>query len=90
VPKVYKEYADHLDPLFMRYPHLRKPFPNGIFPTCTFNYGSHIVTVEHVDSTNVPFGLCAILTCGLYDPSKGGHLVLFDLGLVIEFPPGSR
>jgi hypothetical protein len=88
-PKLYKEYADHLDPLFKRYPHFRKPFGNSIFPTCTFNCGSRVVTMEHVDSTNVPFGLCAIFACGSYDSKKGGHLILFDLGLVIEFPPGS-
>ena len=88
-PKLYKEYTDHLDPLFEKYPHFRKPFRNSIFPTCTFNCGPRVVTLEHVDSTNVPFGLCAIFACGSYDPSKGGHLILFDLGLVIEFPPGS-
>ncbi|KAG8214224.1 hypothetical protein J3R82DRAFT_11021 [Butyriboletus roseoflavus] len=88
-PKLYKEYTDHLDPLFESYPHLRKPFQNSIFPTCTFNCGSRVVAVEHVNSTNVLFGFCAIFACGSYDPRKGGHLILFDLGLVIEFPPGS-
>jgi len=87
--KLYKKYVVHLDPLFKRYPYFRKPFRNSIFPTCTFNCGSCVVTVEHIDSTNIPFGLCAIFSCGLYDPRKGGHLILFDLGLVIEFPPGS-
>lgn len=38
---------------------------------------------------NVAFGWCAITALGNYDYTKGGHLILWDLGLVIEFPPGS-
>lgn len=33
--------------------------------------------------------MCAITALGDYDPKRGGHLVLWDLKLVIEFPPGS-
>lgn len=47
------------------------------------------MTLEHVDVTNVPYGFCAIFACGSYDPTKGGHLILFNLSLVIQFPPGS-
>ena len=88
-PKLFQEYCEHLNPLFSKYPHLAKPFKNSVFPTVTFNCGPRVVTFEHVDSTNVPFGFCAILACGSYDYTKGGHLILFDLGLVIQFPPGS-
>jgi hypothetical protein len=38
---------------------------------------------------NLPFGWCAITALGNFDPTLGGHLVLWDLKLVIEFPPGS-
>ncbi|OCH86581.1 hypothetical protein OBBRIDRAFT_806683 [Obba rivulosa] len=38
--------------------------------------------------TNLSFGFCAITTLGNYNPKKDGHLVLWDLGLVIKFPPG--
>ena len=34
-------------------------------------------------------GWCCITALGDFDPTKGGHLVLWDLKLVIEFPPGS-
>ncbi|KAN0092505.1 hypothetical protein V8E55_003289 [Tylopilus felleus] len=88
-PKLFQEYCDHLNPLFTRNPRLRKLFKNSIFPTATFNCGQRVVTYEHVDSTNVPFGFCAIFACGSYDPTQGGHLVLFDLGIVVQFPPGS-
>jgi hypothetical protein len=45
--------------------------------------------VDHTDYNNVAYGLCAVTALGNYDPTLGGHLVLFDLGLVIEFPPGT-
>lgn len=32
--------------------------------------------------------MCAIHALGTYDPKKGGHLILWDWKLVIEFPPG--
>ena len=80
---------DNLRALFAKHPHLHRPFNNSIFPTCTFNCGSRVVTLDHVDSTNVPYGFCAIFTCGSYDPTKSGHLVLFDLSLMVQLPPGS-
>jgi hypothetical protein len=45
--------------------------------------------MDHTDFNNVAYGLCGITALGNFDPTLGGHLVLFDLGLVIEFPPGS-
>ncbi|KAH0836371.1 hypothetical protein J3R83DRAFT_7944 [Lanmaoa asiatica] len=88
-PKLYQEYQERLDLLFAKNPNLKKVFKNSIFPTCTFNCGLRVMTLEHVDSTNVPFGLCAIFACGSYNPTQGGHLILFDFKLVIQFPPGS-
>lgn len=88
-PKLCKDYEVNINALLDRYTGLKKPFHNSVFPTCTFNGGDRVVTLEHVDSTNVPYGLCAIFACGSYDPTKGGHLVLFNLCLIIEFPPGS-
>lgn len=33
--------------------------------------------------------MCAIQSLGPFDPKFGGHLILWDLRLVIEFPPGA-
>lgn len=33
--------------------------------------------------------MCAITSLGPFDYKRGGHLILWDLELVIEFPPGS-
>lgn len=47
------------------------------------------MTFKHLGYLNYIFSWCAITTLGSYDYKKGGHLILWDLGLVIEFPPGA-
>ncbi|THU89746.1 hypothetical protein K435DRAFT_677262, partial [Dendrothele bispora CBS 962.96] len=39
------------------------------------------------DHLNYIYGWCSITAFGSYDFTKGGHLILFDLRMVIEFPP---
>ncbi len=55
----------------------------------TLNLGPRTVTYRHTDNLNVPWGWCAITAIGSYDPKRSGHLILWDLGVAIEFPPGS-
>jgi len=43
------------------------------------------VCFKHTDFANLPFGLCAVTSLGSYDATKGGHLVLWEYRLVIEF-----
>lgn len=38
---------------------------------------------------NLAYGWCAITALGDFHPTAGGHLVLPDLKLAVEFPPGS-
>jgi hypothetical protein len=70
-------------------PDLRRNFVKSIFPSATFNFGPNVWTFKHRDRLNCPFGWCAIQALGHFDPKLGGHLVLWELKLVIEFPPGS-
>ncbi|KAL0565683.1 hypothetical protein V5O48_016337, partial [Marasmius crinis-equi] len=58
------------------------------FAACHFNF-HNVVTVPHRDFKNLVFGMCMVYASGDYDYREGGHLILWDLGLVIEFPPGS-
>jgi hypothetical protein len=51
--------------------------------------GPQTACIPHLDLANLAFGYCAITSVGEFDPTKGGHLVLWDSRLVIEFPPGS-
>lgn len=48
-----------------------------------------MATYPHVDHLNVPYGLCAVTCMGNFDHTRGGHLVLWDLEIVIQFPSGS-
>lgn len=88
-PRTAHHYKTTLDKLWAWNPLLRKNFANSIFPSITFNFGPNAICYPHVDFANVSFGWCVITALGHFNPRTGGHIVLWDLGLVIEFPPGS-
>ncbi|KAJ7639477.1 hypothetical protein FB45DRAFT_740792 [Roridomyces roridus] len=44
---------------------------------------------RHIDFGNNACGMCSITALGNFDPDRGGHLILWDLKLVIRFPPGA-
>lgn len=52
------------------------------------NMGPHSYSTDHLDSHNGVQQQCAVTSGGPYDPKFGGHLVLWDLKLIVEFPPG--
>lgn len=64
-------------------------FTNSVWAAATFNFGPNTICFKHMDYSNLPFGWCSITSLGNFDPTLGGHLVLWDLHLVVEFPPGS-
>lgn len=59
------------------------------FPSAALNLGPQTVCMPHRDSKNLAFGICCISALGTFDPTQGGHLVLEELEIVVEFPPGS-
>ncbi|KAJ7838442.1 hypothetical protein B0H13DRAFT_1650760 [Mycena leptocephala] len=61
----------------------------SVFATATFNFGPATITFPHLDFRNLAWGWCAITALGNFDPDRGGHLVLWDLKMIIRFPPGS-
>ncbi|KAI0056877.1 hypothetical protein BV25DRAFT_1776950, partial [Artomyces pyxidatus] len=88
-PKLYKSYEEMVDGVLDRNEQLELPYRNSIFTATTFNFGPQVFTVPHFDNANLPNGWCTITSLGNFDPKKGGHLVLWELGLIIEFPPHS-
>jgi hypothetical protein len=78
-----------LGKLFDSNPRLRRNFKNSPWPAATFNFGPWTITFPHTDPGNLAFGWCAITALGSFDFRRGGHIILWDLGLVIDFPPGS-
>ncbi|KAF7293279.1 hypothetical protein HMN09_01206800 [Mycena chlorophos] len=81
----YRQYNEKLDPTLTN----PRPFTRSVFAAATFNLGPNVWTFKHRDVLNLPFGWCAITALGDFDHTKGGHLVLWDLKLVVQFPAGS-
>ena len=88
-PDLYAYYGEKLDALHQNDFSLHRTFPSSIFSATTYNFGPRTVCFRHKDFANLAFGFCSVTALGNFDPTKGGHLVLWELGLVIEFPPGS-
>ena len=96
-PKLHRLYANTLLSLYMVHgDELRRPVRNSVFPAISVNFppdgldGHRSVVCEpHKDSGNLADGFCWVLAGGDFDSKKGGHLVLHELNLVIEFPAGA-
>jgi hypothetical protein len=87
---LYDEYVSKLGSLHARDPSLTWNFNNSIFPAATINFGPQTVCYDHLDPGNKAAGWCDITGMGPYDYKRGGHLILFDIDKIIEFPPGSH
>jgi hypothetical protein len=61
----------------------------SIFSSAAFNFGRNVWTFKHRDVLNLAFGWCAVQALGCFDATKGGHLVLWDLKMAVEFPHGA-
>ncbi|PPR01108.1 hypothetical protein CVT24_000404 [Panaeolus cyanescens] len=84
-------YAYYRSTLQKAAAHTKQPlnFPGSCFAAMSVNMGGRVCCFKHRDCVNLAFGWCAITSLGNFDPEKGGHFVLWDLKLAIEFPPGS-
>ena len=78
-----------MDALLRHHGDLHQNFLNGAWAAATVNFGPRTACFKHKDFNNLAFGWCAITSLGNFDPSCGGHLILWELGLVITFPAGS-
>ena len=88
-PTLFKFSQSTLDLLEAMNPDVRRHFPDHPLASTTFNFGPRTITFPHKDLKNLSWGLCSVTSLGSYDPKKGGHLVLWDLGIAVEFPPYS-
>ncbi|KAJ7671113.1 hypothetical protein B0H14DRAFT_2424376, partial [Mycena olivaceomarginata] len=90
-PDLHGYYSTTMNKLHEWNPSLKRNFAAGVsvFAAATFNFGPRTVTFPHLDFANLAWGWCAITALGDFDPDKGGHLILWDLKLIIRFPPGS-
>lgn len=70
---------------------LRRPYDKqiGEFPCRSFNLGAKTATFPHTDQGNLAQSWCSITPVGQFNHKTGGHLILWNFGLVTEFPAGS-
>ncbi|KAK7471902.1 hypothetical protein VKT23_000003 [Stygiomarasmius scandens] len=87
-PKLFQYYSETIEKLKAHDPSLQFNFPNSIFACATYNVGPQTISVEHLDYMNYIYGWCSVTSLGHFNYKKGGHLILWDLKVVIEFPPG--
>ncbi|KAJ3727242.1 hypothetical protein DFJ43DRAFT_1001895 [Lentinula guzmanii] len=88
VPKLHTLYDNVLNWLHEDNNEFERPFPNCAFAAATVNF-LFAVTRRHKDFLNMIYGFCAVTPLGPYNYKQGGHLIIWDLGLIIEFPPGT-
>ncbi len=87
-PRVHLKMKRRLLLLYNRHPSLRLNFPNSIYPAAHFNFGPNSVCFEHTDFANDPINWCHVTALGRFDSTKGGHIILLDLRIAVEFPAG--
>ncbi|KAJ3753400.1 hypothetical protein EV360DRAFT_53524 [Lentinula raphanica] len=87
--KCYKECMKMKADLLQKQPELRTCLPHSPFAALTVNLSPQSWSPPHMDADNWVSSWCADTALGHFNPDKGGQLVLWDLGLVIRFPPGS-
>ncbi|KAF8875366.1 hypothetical protein BD779DRAFT_1790195 [Infundibulicybe gibba] len=86
-PAMEKYYRETLHQVCAKYPDAKPP-PGGLFAGKTINMGPKAICKPHVDSANLGAGICPVFATGNFDHRNGGHLVLQELKLAIQFPPG--
>ncbi|KAJ7646088.1 hypothetical protein DFH06DRAFT_997872 [Mycena polygramma] len=87
-PESFRLATALADSLFSAHPDLPRPFA-GAWTNTTFDLGPQTVTVPQSPSGYVRWCWLAITALGTFNPRLGGHIILWDLGRVLEFPPGA-
>ncbi|VDC00234.1 unnamed protein product [Peniophora sp. CBMAI 1063] len=88
-PLAYYHLRRTMKKLAARDPTIAPPFPGSVYPTACANLGPHMCCHWHHDVNNYPGAPCWILALGNYNSKLGGHLVLPQLRMYIEFPAGA-
>ncbi|KAJ7605230.1 hypothetical protein DFH06DRAFT_905260, partial [Mycena polygramma] len=87
-PQSFRLCSTLADALFADTPDLVTIF-TGPWTNATFDLGPQTVTVPQWLSGHVRWCWLAITALGTFNPRLGGHIILWDIGRVLEFPPGA-
>ncbi|KAF8989560.1 hypothetical protein BDZ89DRAFT_1197993 [Hymenopellis radicata] len=88
VPKLYA-YGKNVIKTVSDKMGLRQNFDCSIFPCVVFNFGRNVWTWLHQDLMNLAWFWCIITALGDFDVEHGGHLIMWEAKLVVEFPHGA-
>ncbi|THU89824.1 hypothetical protein K435DRAFT_677098, partial [Dendrothele bispora CBS 962.96] len=88
-PRLHRLYHHTLEDYASLDPSFSQCFPQTAFAAATFNFDTQTATTEHLDYLNYLYGWCGVTALGSYNYTKRGHLILWDIRLIIEFPPGT-
>ena len=88
-PILFNFSQSTLDLLEVMNPDVRCYILDHPLASTTFNFGPRTITFSHKDLKNLSWRLCTVINLGSYDPMKGRHFVLWDLGITVEFFPYS-
>ncbi|KAJ3934381.1 MAG: hypothetical protein NXY57DRAFT_890251 [Lentinula lateritia] len=68
--------------------HLKRPFKRCCYAASQLNF-TRASTDPHLDFMNAFFLCCGIWNGGRFNYKAGGQLIMWSLGIVVEFPPGA-
>jgi len=88
MPDLMKEYTDLQVKLFALDSTFRMLFPDSPFCSFTANMGPQTVCIGHRDFWNLAHGTCPIGVLGPFNHRTGGHIILHEPKLIIEFRRG--
>ncbi|KAF9027690.1 hypothetical protein BDP27DRAFT_1437082 [Rhodocollybia butyracea] len=88
-PKSYAEFHRQNLQLKEKIPTFEGNIKGSVYLCCTANCGPNSWTHIHQDGLNCAGACCTVTSGGPFDPTKGGQLIIWDLKLIFDFPPGS-
>ncbi|KAF9471426.1 hypothetical protein BDN70DRAFT_820016 [Pholiota conissans] len=88
-PNLYTYCEGGFEKLLEKDASLHRNFENSVWASFAVNFGPRTVCRRHRDAANLPFGWCGITALGDFNATHGGHLILWELGIAVEFPSGS-
>ena len=88
-PILFNFSQSTLDLLEVMNPDVRCYILDHPLASTTFNFRPRTITFSHKDLKNLSWRLCTVINLSSYDPMKGRHFVLWDLGITVEFFPYS-
>lgn len=70
--------------------HLPWPYKHSAYALTTVNFGPQTCCKTHRDNADFAFLMSVLKAFGMYDYTKGGHLVFPTLQMAIQFPQGAE